>query len=67
MPKNTRLDESFSRTLVIKTITGQPDVQIDISTLSIGPSGNLQPAQGPSVDHHNPSTPSLPFKSDRGV
>ena len=41
--KRNRLDESFSK----KAITGNSDVEIDISTITISPSGNVQPANSP--------------------
>lgn len=40
MPDNRKfVDNSFSR----KTLTGESDVEIDISKITISPSGNVQP------------------------
>jgi hypothetical protein len=42
--KNIRLDESFSG----KTLSGKPDLKIDLSKIRISSSGNVQPAAKPS-------------------
>ncbi len=40
-----RLDESFSSATWKKSLTGDPGVEIDLSKITISPSGQLQPSQ----------------------
>ncbi len=43
--KNIRLDESFSG----RTLSGKPDLKIDLSKITISSSGNVQPANKPAA------------------
>lgn len=42
--KIRRLDESLSIQTIRKSLTGKTDVTIDLSKISISPSGNIQPS-----------------------
>ena len=42
--ENKRLDESLSNDSLVKSLTGKPNVDIDVSTITVSASGNIQPA-----------------------
>jgi hypothetical protein len=52
--ENKRLDESLSNDSLVKSLTGKPNVEIDVSTITVSASGNIQPAannQGSSSEN----------------
>jgi hypothetical protein len=54
--ENKRLDESLSNDSLSKSLTGRPNVHIDVSTITVSASGNIQPAaseQHPSSESEN--------------
>jgi hypothetical protein len=50
------IDESLSYADLRKTITGQVDVELDTSRITISPSGNIQPATTNQQGHTNQQT-----------
>jgi len=52
--ENKRLDESLSNDSLFRSLTGKPNVDIDVSTITVSASGNIQPA--PSDEHSSPES-----------
>ena len=65
MSENRRLDESLSVSEFIKSLTGSGTTSIDLSSVQISSSGEMQPAPSPPVESPQPQITDTPPTSSQ--